>query len=94
MRMLPLAVRHPLLLHPAEMRFRITLELSNPGLLVTTLRHHTHLPLYVVPSAVGFTVPLAIADVVASARAGQAPWVELELAVHGDAGCGEPDGPV
>jgi len=94
LRMLKLAVRRPLLLHPAEMRFRIPLEVSNPGLLLTTLRHHAHLRLYVVPSAVGFAVPLGIADAVASARAGHVQWVELELGVHGDPGCGEPDRPV
>lgn len=91
MRMLSLRCHEPCLLEPPEMRFCMPLQLSNPGLLVTRLRHHAHLRLYVVPSAVGFSVPLDIADAVAGARTGYAPWVELELSVHGSDDCGEPE---
>lgn len=84
-RMLGLEVRRTVYRRrAAEMRFRLALELSSPSLLVETLELHEYLDWFVVPSAVGFSVPMRIADAVASARSGHARWVELELAVHRD----------
>lgn len=68
----------------AEMRLRMSLELSSPSLLVETLELHDHRQWCVVPSAVGLCVPWRIEDAVSSARSGHARWVELELAVHRD----------
>lgn len=68
----------------AEMRLRMSLELSSPSLLVETLELHEHRRWCVVPSAVGLCIPWRIEEAVASARSGHARWVELELAVHRD----------
>ena len=84
-RMLGLEVRRTVYRRrSAELRLRLALELSSPSIALETLEPYVHQDWFVVPSAVGLSVPMGISDAVASARAGHARWVELELAVHRD----------